>query len=84
MLYTAMAMWLRFWEQYEMAMPMWLPSLEFWSKIHSIGEFRYSVFARRWEAHLSVPTPSCLQNLFFDTDAPQNYGLSLSLHLVFI
>lgn len=58
-----------------MAMPMWLPSLELWSKIHFIGEFRYSVFAFRWKAQLEVQTPSCLQGLFFETDAPGNYKL---------
>merc|ERR1719343_1221624 len=43
---------LTFWEQYEMAMPLWLPSADFWVRVHALGEFRYSVFARRWAAAL--------------------------------
>lgn len=43
---------LTFWEQYEMAMPLWLPSVDFWVRIHAIGEYRYSVFAHIWEAGL--------------------------------
>merc|ERR1719379_2788233 len=43
---------LTFWEQYEMAMPLWLPSPDFWVRIHALGEFRYSVFARHWAAEL--------------------------------
>merc|ERR1712232_1542960 len=43
---------LTFWEQYEMAMPLWLPSADFWIRIHAIGEFKYSVFAHRWAAEL--------------------------------
>ncbi|CAE8613219.1 unnamed protein product [Polarella glacialis] len=43
---------LTFWEQYEMAMPLWLPSVDFWTRIHAVGEFRYSVFASRWFAEL--------------------------------
>eukprot|EP00927_Polykrikos_kofoidii_P060392 TRINITY_DN55388_c0_g1_i1.p1 TRINITY_DN55388_c0_g1~~TRINITY_DN55388_c0_g1_i1.p1 ORF type:complete len:734 (-),score=114.61 TRINITY_DN55388_c0_g1_i1:32-2233(-) len=43
---------LTFWEQYEMNMPLWLPSADFWIRIHAIGEFRYSVFAKRWAEEL--------------------------------
>lgn len=43
---------LTFWEQYEMSMPLWLPTAEFWVRIHAIGEHRYSVFGHRWEAEL--------------------------------
>ena len=25
-----------------MAMPLWLPTADLWSKIHAIGEYRYS------------------------------------------
>mmetsp|Transcript_177889 Transcript_177889/g.564473 ORF Transcript_177889/g.564473 Transcript_177889/m.564473 type:complete len:636 (+) Transcript_177889:59-1966(+) len=43
---------LTFWEQYEMSMPLWLPTADFWVRIHAIGEHRYSVFAHLWEADL--------------------------------
>lgn len=43
---------LTFWEQYEMAMPLWLPSAAFWVRIHAIGEYRYSVFANKWQGQL--------------------------------
>lgn len=66
----------RFWEQYEMAMPLWLPSAELWSKIHAIGEFRYSVFAQRWFAQLTRENPGeehCLPlPVFFHTDVPKH------------
>ena len=32
----------------EMGMPLWLPTMEFWVRIHASGEYRYSVFARLW------------------------------------
>lgn len=65
---------MRFWEQYEMSMPLWLPSSSWWSKIHAIGEFRYSVFAHRWFAELSATraSKSCFpQAVFFETDEPK-------------
>merc|ERR1711971_843663 len=43
---------LTFWEQYEMGMPLWLPSVDLWVRIHALGEFRYSVFAKKWAAEL--------------------------------
>ena len=52
----------RFWEQYEMAMPLWLPTADLWSKIHAIGEFRYSVisaqlsFGFRWSRQVPIET----------------------------
>merc|ERR1719215_1312198 len=43
-------------------MPLWLPSVDFWVRIHALGEFRYSVFAKRWAAELPegvTATKSC-------------------------
>eukprot|EP00435_Cladocopium_sp_Y103_P063653 s163_g25.t1 len=67
---------LTFWEQYEMSMPLWLPSSSWWSKIHALGEFRYSVFGHRWFAELSAvgASRSCFpQAVFFETDEPKRH-----------
>ncbi|OLQ05808.1 hypothetical protein AK812_SmicGene10961 [Symbiodinium microadriaticum] len=60
----------RFWEQYEMAMPLWLPTADLWSKIHAIGEYRYSVFAARWNAVLAEGDAAANGSLFFNSTAP--------------
>ncbi|CAE7345617.1 unnamed protein product [Symbiodinium sp. KB8] len=66
---------LTFWEQYEMAMPLWLPTADLWSKIHAIGEYRYSVFAARWNAVLAEGDAAANgcglpQSLFFNSTDP--------------
>lgn len=77
---------LTFWEQYEMAMPLWLPSATWWSKIHAVGEFRYSVFAQRWFAQL--PTAEALkscfpQPVFFETDDFEKFEMNSPLAPIF-
>lgn len=89
---------LTFWEQYEMNMPLWLPTADFWVRIHAIGEHRYSVFAHLWEAELpegrkataacGVPAPlffqgSSLDELRMDTPLAAALWFHLTDYAIF-